>query len=109
MNPPTIHDTARHILLSLGFQPKLVGYHFLCLGIPYFAQQRNLSMKKELYPYLAEEFGYPDSKGIERAIRTAITDGWKRGSREVWERYFPNLTHAPSNMVFIATIAEHLK
>lgn len=109
MKTPTIHDTLRQILLDLGFQPKLVGYHFLYAAIPYFAQERTVSMKKELYPYIAKEFGYPDSRGIERPIRSAISDAWKRGRREMWERYFPNFTHAPSNMVFIATLAEHLK
>ena len=48
MKTPTIHDTLRQILLDLGFQPKLVGYHFLCAAIPYFAQERTVSMKKEL-------------------------------------------------------------
>lgn len=109
MNTPTIHDTTRQVLMELGLQPKRIGYQFLCVAIPYFAERRNLSMKKELYPYIAKEFGYPDDRGIERAFRTAISDGWARGYRKAWERYFPDCTKAPSNMVFIATLAEHLK
>ena len=95
--------------MGLGFQPKLIGYHFLCIGIPYFADNKTLSMNKELYPYIAKEFGYSDSRSIERSIRTSISDGWQRGPGEAWARYFPSHTKAPSNMVFIATLAEHLK
>lgn len=105
----TSQELTRQMLHALGIPTKLVGYQFLCLGIPSFSQNDMQSMTKELYPLIGKQFGYVSWCGVERAIRSAISEAWEHGDPDVWNQYFPGCTKAPSNMVFITTLAEHLK
>ena len=85
------------------------GYKQLVILIPCYALDNTQSLSKELYPYVADHFGYASWYPVEHAVRIAILDAWERREPEVWEKYFPGLKKPPSNKQFIATLAERLK
>ena len=97
------------LLLELGFSPWHLGYRMLCQAIPRYREDRGQSITKELYPELGQRFGGCGGAGAERAIRYAVAQAWSRGRREVWEGYFPPGGKRPSNLHFIATVAEYLE
>ena len=104
-----LSDNACSILHELQFGVHRLGYKQLLLLIPCYAMDSSQSLSKELYPYVAERFGYGSWKPVEHAVRVAILDAWGRGDSEVWEKYFPGARKAPSNKQVIATIAERIK
>lgn len=85
------------------------GYRQLVILIPCYALDENQSLSKELYPYVAERYGYASWQAVEHAVRIAILEAWKRRNVAVWEKYFPGMRKPPSNKQFIATLAEQLK
>lgn len=97
------------MLHELGFPIHRIGYKQLCIAIPYFAQDDSRSITKEVYPYLAERFYYPNYRAAESAIRDTIHQAWEQRNNAVWKQYFPNPDKQPTNKVFIATLAERLK
>lgn len=112
MNTPTVSDSYDMVVrILLHFHPPVhrIGYKQLCCAISRFAQDPTQSLSKDLYPYIAEQMGYPDWRAIETAIRGVIADAWRNGNREAWTYYFPDLTCAPSNKRFIATLAEYIQ
>ncbi len=102
-------DATRKILLELGIPVHQDGYIQLCIGIPHFALDPRQSLSKELYPYIAAQFGGVSPEDVESSTRRAIKNAWNRRDPDVWEKYFPRLHKAPSNLVFIATVTEHLR
>lgn len=96
-------------LQELGIPIHRRGYKQLCIAIPYYADHSSLSITKDLYPYVAKQFGYVDHRSVERSMRYAICSSWKRRNSSAWERLFPYSEKSPSNALFIATIAEHCK
>lgn len=101
----TYQEQARKILHEFRFPMHQSGYRQLCTAIPMYAENPEISMTKELYPHLSKQFG----RDVESSIRRAILFTWEHGNREAWEKYFPGHMKAPSNLVFIAAIAEQLK
>ena len=101
----THQEQTRKILHEFQFPIHRCGYRQLCVAIPIYAQNPEISMTKELYPQLAKLFEHD----AESSIRRAILCAWENGSREAWVKYFPCFMKTPSNLVFISTIAEHLK
>lgn len=106
MNTPEKMTTA--ILHRLGFPVHRIGYKLLCTAIPRYAAEDLLCCTKSLYPQLAEQFGYGDWRSVEGAIRRTIQNAWEHRDPAVWEEYFPRQEKSPSNLVFIATLAEYL-
>lgn len=102
-------DITRALLRELEFPVHQDGYMQLCIGIPRFALAPNQSLSKDLYPYIAAEFGGVTADDVESSIRRVIKNAWKHRDPVVWEKYFPKRNKAPSNLVFIATLAEYLK
>ena len=102
-------EQTREILRELSFPYHLRGYRRLCFAIPRFREDPNQSMTKELYPYVARLTDGQSAAEVEASIRRVILFTWVHGNREVWEKYFPGRQNPPSNMTFIATIAEHLQ
>lgn len=102
-------DMTRTILRELDIPVHQDGYTQLWIGLPHFARKPNQSLSKELYPYIASEFGGVTARDVESSIRRAIRNGWKHRDPAVWEAYFPKRSTPPSNLVFIATLAEYLK
>ena len=101
----TLEETIRKILIDLRFPVHQNGYQLLCVAIPLFARRPDISLTKELYPLLAKQFGCD----VESSIRRSILCAWKAENREIWNHCFPQCRQAPSNLVFIATLAERLK
>jgi len=100
-------EHARQLLQKLSFPVYKSGYRRLCMALPFFAEDPEQSLVKELYPRIARETGCSIGS-IEASIRRAIQTAWERGDRAVWQTYFPGITKAPTNQVFIATMAEYI-
>lgn len=109
MTENTASKQTRYMLHKLGFSVGHMGYKVLCIAIPSYAQNSIQSVTKELYPSLRKQFGYSQSQYVERPIRYAISEAWEHGNRDVWNQYFPRSAKAPSNLIFIATMAEYLQ
>ena len=102
-------EHTRQMLRELGFSVRHTGYQALCIAIPHYANNKTQRITKDLYPTLKKQFGYRRTNAIERPIRYAISEAWEHGSADVWAQYFPRSEKAPSNLDFIATMAEHLQ
>ena len=103
------NDRMVSILLELGIPVHRVGYKQLCVAIPAYAEDDAQTLSKELFPYVAAKLGYCDWRAVEHSIREAIVYAWKRRDPAVWSRYFTNCRKAPSNKLFIATIASRIR
>lgn len=99
----------RHVLRELGIPVHRMGHRLLCEAIPRYAGSLGQMLGKELYPELAKALGFPNSGCVERNMRYAIVTAWKCRDTAVWERYFPRCGKAPSNLLFIATLADRMK
>lgn len=97
------------LLRELSIPVHRLGFKFLRVAILVYLQNEIQTFSKELYPAVMEYFHLSNWHVVENAIREAIADGWEHGNRTVWLKYFPGIAKAPSNAVFIATIAEHVK
>lgn len=105
--PP--QEQVTEMLHELALPKHRRGYSCLCIGLPRFAEDTTQSLTKELYPYIAETFDYPDWRAVEHAIRDVIQAAWESRDPAVWEEYFPNQNKVPSNKRFIAALAERIK
>lgn len=96
------------MLHELSIAVHRVGHKHLTIAILRYAQDDTQSLTKEIYPHVAKCLGYSDWRAIEHSIRVSIMHGWFDRDPKVWERYFPGLKKAPSNKLFIATLAQQL-
>lgn len=99
------------ILLGLGLQVHRDGFELLKFVIPLFLRNPNQPIFKVIYNRAGHFAGKSeDSRSVEKAIRTAIVAGWKRGDKQRWQELFHQEPgKAPSNKVFVARIAELIK
>ena len=115
MTTPTQHPTlprslqTSQMLLALNLPAHRLGYSHLCIAIPYFAEDFRRGLTKDVYPFVAAQYGNVSWSAIEQTIRHAILYGWENGDPEVWAEFFPNAKKAPTNKQFIATLAKRLK
>lgn len=107
MNTQTL--TAPRLLWQLGIPAHRIGYRALTLALPRYAEHPTQSFTKELYPCVSSRIPGTTSSTVEAAIRRCITDAWVHRDPDLWDALFPHHTKAPSNAVFIATLAEFLK
>ena len=96
------------LLHLLGCPVHRIGFRQLCIAIPLYANGEVTTVCKELYPLIARTMGASDWRAVERSIRCEILDGWKNGDPQMWDRFFPGRSKAPSNKEFICTMAELL-
>ena len=106
---PTVPEQVLYDLRRLNTPVYLSGYRCLCVAIPRFALDISQSMCGELYPAVAEAFGYMDWRAVEFAIRRTILAAWEHRDPDIWNEYFPGSTKAPTNKQFIATLAQRIK
>lgn len=99
----------RQMLRTLGFSPRHAGYRLLNSAIDLYSQNPRQCITKELYPTLARRHNYRSISSVERAIRYTITDAWNRREGPEWEYMFPHSRKPPSNLAFIAVLAEELE
>lgn len=109
MSTTILHENTKKMLQELGVPVHRVGYKLLCEAIPRYAADDWQAITKELYPSLAKCFGLASGAAAERPIRCAISAAWEIRDPVVWDQYFPRQEKVPTNMVFIATLADRLK
>lgn len=103
------HISIRNVLRTLGIPAHRKGFRQLSIAITIFAQDDTQSITKELYPATAKLTGIDDWRLVERDIRTAIQYAWTNRDPSIWDIYFPTLSKAPSNKVFITAMVEMLQ
>ena len=70
--------------------------------------EENISLSKELYPFIASRMQLSDYRAVEHSIRQAIHQGWEHRDPEIWNQYFPDDSKCPSNKIFLAVLSEFL-
>ena len=109
--PIQLDDEIYSLLLSMGIRANLAGYPCLVEAIRVFSRDTTQQITKTVYPEVAKRCG-GTAKRVERAIRSAIQDGWKRRNDSVWSLYFAadrTARHAPPNRYFIAWMVVRLE
>lgn len=99
---------------KFGIQVNVKGFTYLRSAIIYcMKSKKSVSMTKELYPAIADEFDDTPSR-VERAIRHAIDTAWNKTKNwDIYTEVFGEepwyLDKKPKNGEFIAGISEYLK
>ena len=105
-------QSALHLHI-LNFPTHLHGYRQLCVALPIFAANPDISLSKELYPMIAKRFGLSDARTVEHSIRKAVEAAWEQHDPVVWAKYFPpkpdGSIPCPSNKAFLSRLGEMLK
>ena len=102
------------VLREIGVPAHIKGYQYLRAAITNAVRDMDVitAITKVLYPQVAQTFSTTPQR-VERAIRHAIGETWKRGNPETIERFFGstviNRTGRPSNLEFIALLADRLR
>lgn len=117
LKPPLISrpDPMSHVsnlLLALGFATRLNGYALVREAILIKARNPDYAITKELYPAVAAACRCRKDH-VERSIRSAINNAWKRRDDQVWQRYFhpeaDGTIPRPTNGAFITRLADSLR
>ena len=100
------------LLMMMGFSVKLHGFKYLREAISQILRNPDQSITKELYPQVGKVYHTAGSH-VERSIRGAIADAWKRKDDRVWQLYFPADSKGkmtkPTNAAFITRMADGLR
>lgn len=96
------------LLLSLNIATRHKGFAYLREAVVLMTQDPRQSITKELYPAVAKRCGC-EKEHVERSIRSALEAAWKRRDPQVWQLYFPDALHRPTNAEFISRLAEALR
>jgi len=111
---PMPDPTVRQALSAFGIPSHLSGYGYLAEGISRILQDRSClqGITKSLYRDIARSSG-ASAPAVERAMRNAIGRGWERLTPAERRRRFGSLfdgcDRAPSNLLFLGAMAEHLE
>lgn len=100
-------------LIEVGINPCLSGFYCLLHSINYFLENKKefyeVSVTKELYPYVATKINYKTASRVERCIRHSIEKLYN-------ETYTEHLGHVinlnsgkPTNATFIAYMLLRVK
>lgn len=93
------------VLHSLCFRPSLAGWKQVLLALEVLSKAPDQPLCKAVYPAVGSMLG-TDSRAVEKAIRKAIGDAWKRGDRLIWKKYFPAGV-CPGNREFLLGILQY--
>lgn len=108
ITPPETADKHLHVL---GVNTALAGYRCLNSAIDKYSKDPTL-MLKEIYPDTAKECGLRDARCVEHAVRTAISNAWRKRNVSIWVQYFSanedNDIDLPTNKEFISAIAHRI-
>lgn len=102
------------MIRELGIAPHVKGYRYLkeAIKMAILAPQQMEGITKTIYPEIAKKY-QTSVANIERAIRYAINDGWKKHRNERWERYLSvdlqERKKRPSNSELISALAEYYR
>jgi len=103
-----------NIIHEMGVPAHIKGYQYLRDAIKMVIDEINLlgGVTKELYPLIAQKYTTSASR-VERAIRHAIELAWRRGNKEIMNKFFGytiNMERGkPTNSEFIAMVADKLR
>lgn len=104
---PDLQLQVTNMLQALGVPPKLSGYVQLREAIILMSRKPGQAMTKELYPSVGAAFGL-GGELVERTMRSAVKTAWMNGDPRVWQMYFGNIQHKPTNAEFICRLADCL-
>lgn len=102
------------LMLELGMPAHLRGYHYLREAVCLSAEDMELvgSVTKLLYPQIAKQY-HTSIEKVERAIRSVIEVGWKRGNDRLFEEIFgyskSSTKKRPTNSEFIVALADRVR
>lgn len=104
-----LYEPTITMLRQLRMSTHRLGYKYLTVAVPMYANDDGRSLTKEIYPDVARHFGGVNRCSVEQSIRMVILDAWERRDPAAWEVYFPGQQKAPSNKQFLAVLAERLR
>ena len=111
VSPRKEMDATENILQVLGVRTRLAGYACIQEAVNMLRKDPKQSLTKEIYPAVAAVCGGTATR-VEKAIRSAIIDTWKRREGELWRMFFPpdqnGESRCPSNGDFLAVIVDYL-
>lgn len=99
------------MLQDLNFNQQMCGYICLIEAIKLYNADPSQQITKTLYPGVAKICG-GSSKRVEHAMRTCISDAWKRRNDDIWKLYFlPGRKKCapPANGKFISKMSKCLE
>lgn len=103
-----VENETESILLRLGFRIGPSRFRCVCAAVQFKHENPDSVITKEIYPAVARRCG-GNADQVEKAIRDAVKDAWKKGDEQLWQMYFPpgggGETRCPTNDEFIARIA----
>ncbi|MBQ7002820.1 MAG: hypothetical protein IJN57_02465 [Oscillospiraceae bacterium] len=99
--------------MNLGLNSKLKGFVYTKEAIYLYANTRIVnSVCKEIYTQIAHKYSVTTTS-IGRAIRKSIEDSWYEAklnvSHDLFKYSYIKLDYLPTNLEFIATMAELIK
>lgn len=111
-NEPDVESQAEIALTNLGFFRNLNGYNCVVCALCALIVNPNMTLTKELYPYVASQCG-GNWKSVEHAIRNCVEKAYKHRCDWVWKMYFPagrdgTVGHL-TNAAFLTCLAAHLR
>lgn len=101
------------LIRSLGISPHVKGYHYLREAVEIVLRDPSAAdgVTKQIYPEIARKF-QTNTNNVERAIRYAVSDAWKKYRSEKWRSFFTGVElrrEHPSNSTVICVLAEHYR
>lgn len=98
------------VLMELHIPSKSAGFDYLANAILLHVKNPTGTMTKDVYPTVGKMYNPAVmSYVVERMIRVAITEAWKRRDDKIWECYFPGCSitecRRPTNAEFISQVA----
>lgn len=109
---PEPRTQVSNMLLSLGVPTKLRGYGYLREAVLLMIERPTQSITKELYPAVAADCGATAAQ-VERSIRSAVKNSWKKQDDTTWQMYFPTgdagNRRSPTNSEMITCLADRLR
>lgn len=100
------------VLKLLGFTVSTESFSEIREAVILKAKNPHISITKELYPSVGHLCGHTGAQ-VERSIRTALENAWKKRDDEIWSQFFPidstgSIAKMP-NSVFLEYLAEDLR
>ena len=110
--PQTLDPTITNMVATLNVSFNHKGFDYICYGIDRYSRNPGISMSKDLYPDIAQQF-HVQPAAVEHDIRRAIDAAWRSANPNTWRLYFPSglgeYSPRPTNTTFISTLARRLR
>lgn len=99
-----------HILEEFDINKRNNGYAYIVDAVMLIIDQNrmDLSLGKDIYPYIKIKYKLNSIAAVEHNIRNAIKSSFKRGQKGISESKMREYLHKPSNKDFIFTVAHEV-